>query len=71
VGDERAALGHEAHAATAPDGYGVAGVDVAEVGAHVAGRDGVGEKQRLLVGDAVGDGEAVDVGVRDADVLGV
>jgi len=41
-----ALLGHQPDAAAAPDGHSIARLDVAEVGAHVAGGDRVGEKQR-------------------------
>ena len=66
-----APLRHEPDAAAAPDGDRVAGLDVAEVGPHVAGGGGVGEEEHLLVGHALGGVEAVVVGERDADVLGV
>ena len=38
--------------AAAPDGDHVARLDVAHLGAHVAGRQDVGEEQHLLVGHA-------------------
>ena len=42
-----------AHRPAAPDGDGVAGLDVAVLGGHVTGREDVGEEQHLLVGQRV------------------
>ena len=52
----RRALGDRelADRAGAPDGDHLAGLDVAHLRAHVAGREDVGEEQHLLVGEAVG-----------------
>ena len=55
----------------APDRDGVARLDVAVLGRHVAGREDVGEEQDLLVGQSVGDLDRADVGERHADVLGL
>ena len=67
----RALLRHQAHAAAAPDRDRVARLDVAEIGAHVAGRRRIREKQRRLVRHPVGNLEAVIVGKRHAHVLRV
>ena len=57
--------------AAAPDRDRVAGLDVAHLRAHVAGRQDVGEEQHLLVGEAVLDLERPDIGKRHARELGL
>src|SRR3954451_8139958 len=57
--------------ARAEDGDRLAAGDVAELGAHVAGREDVREEQDLLVLDVVLDLDRADVGERDARVLGL
>ena len=47
------------------------GCDVAHLGAHVAGREDVGQEQHLLVVEAVLDLERPDVGERHARELGL
>ena len=54
-----------------PDRDRVARLDVAHLGAHVAGRQDVGEEEHLLVGEAVLDLERPDVGERHARELGL
>src|SRR5690349_19407352 len=53
----------------APDGNRIAGLNVTILRRHVAGGEDVGEKQRLLVTDAVGNCLACGVGERYAYVL--
>ena len=57
--------------AAAPDRDDVAGLDAAHVGGHVAGREDVGEKQHLVVVQALGDLDRSDVGERHARVFGL
>ena len=53
----------------APDRHRVARLDLAVLGRHVAGREDVGEKQDLLVGEGVRHLQRSDVGKRDARVF--
>src|SRR5437660_1751367 len=57
--------------ACAPDGDDLATADLAELGAHVAGGQDVGEEEDRLVGNAVLDLDRADVGERHARVLGL
>ena len=55
----------------APDRDGIAVLDLGVLGGHVAGREDVGEEERLLVRDAVRDLDRSDVGHRHAQILGL
>ena len=52
----------------APHRHGVAGLDVAVLGRHVAGGEDVGEEEHLLVGEVRLDLDRPHVGVRHAQV---
>ena len=64
-------LGEEADGAGADDGYHVAFLDLAAVGAEVAGREDVAGEERLLVADAIGHFLERVVAVGHAEVLGL
>ena len=68
---EGAADGELRHRAAAPDGDGVAGFDLAELGTHVAGGEDVGQEEDLVVGEVVGHLDGAHVGVGDAQVFGL
>ena len=55
----------------APDRNGVARFDLRIDGRHVAGREDVGQKKRLFVGDAVRNLDRTDVGHRDPEIFGL
>ena len=54
-----------------PDRDGIAVLDLGVLGGHIAGRKDVGQKERLLVGDAVGNLDRADIGHRYAKILGL
>ena len=68
---ERAANGELPDRAAAPDRDRVARLDVAELGGHVAGRKDVRQEQDLLVGEAVGNLDRADVGIRNPHIFGL
>jgi hypothetical protein len=68
---EGALDGEQPDGAAAPDGDGVARLDVAVLGGHVAGREDVAEEEHLLVVDALGNLHRPHVGVGHARVLGL
>ena len=45
--------------------------DLRVLGGHVAGREDVGQEQRLFVGDAVRHLDRADIGHRDAQIFGL
>ena len=75
-GDDPLGAQHEAaldaelaHGAQAPDGDGVALLDVAVLRGLVGGGEDVGQEQHLFVVQAVRDLDRADIAERDADVL--
>ena len=57
--------------AAAPDGDRVAGLDVAEIRRHVAGREDVRQEQHLLVGQPVRHLDRADIGIGHAQIFGL
>src|SRR5208283_5136536 len=68
---ERAADRHLSHGPAAPGGDGIALLNVAEFGGHVAGREDVREEDHLVVGKTLGDLDWTHIGIRHAQVLGL
>lgn len=69
--DPGAVHGELADRTRAPDGDDVTVLDVAHLGAHVPGRQDVGEEQHLFVGEVRLDLQGVGVGQHHAGVLGL